>query len=350
MKTNWTFFPLRDLEKRLDEWQDLNRAGPATPLLDVAFVAPLVQHFAEGDELLAVASANGATQAMAILRRAGAGRWETFQPSQAPLGCWVQRQGAATELLLGDLVKALPGFALMVGMTQQDPDLVPRPSHSACLQTIDYIQTARVSIALPFEQYWEARGKNLKHNMKRQRARLEKERVTTRLEEIARPEGIAAAIEAYAALEGAGWKVQGGTAIAADNVQARFYRTMLENFAREGRARIYLYRFGDRVVAVDLCIEGSGSLIILKTTYDETVKTYSPAFLMRHESFCALFAERRVERIEFYGRLMEWHTRWTDEVRTMYHINHYRWPSLLSAHRVIKRQRSNERPASSESV
>jgi len=25
---------------------------------------------------------------------------------------------------------------------------------------------------------------------------------------------------------------------------------------------------------------------------------------------------------------MEWHTRWSDEVRTMYHVNYYRWPFL----------------------
>jgi hypothetical protein len=29
---------------------------------------------------------------------------------------------------------------------------------------------------------------------------------------------------------------------------------------------------------------------------------------------------------------MEWHLRWTDEVRTMYHVNHYRWPVLRRLH------------------
>ena len=54
----------------------------------------------------------------------------------------------------------------------------------------------------------------------------------------------------------------------------------------------------------------------------------SPAFLMRLETFRKLFDERQIKRIEFFGKLMEWHTRWSDEVRTMYHVNYYRWPFL----------------------
>ena len=38
-----------------------------------------------------------------------------------------------------------------------------------------------------------------------------------------------------------------------------------------------------------------GSLVILKTTYDESIKTISPAFLMREESFRGLFEEGRIE-------------------------------------------------------
>ncbi|MCM8758111.1 MAG: hypothetical protein NC903_03515, partial [Candidatus Omnitrophica bacterium] len=33
--------------------------------------------------------------------------------------------------------------------------------------------------------------------------------------------------------------------------------------------------------------------------------------LMRQDEFSALFAEGRFKRIEFFGKVMEWHTRWT---------------------------------------
>ena len=31
-----------------------------------------------------------------------------------------------------------------------------------------------------------------------------------------------------------------------------------------------------------------------------------------------------LHRIEFYGRV-SWHTKWTDEVRKLYHVNVYSW-------------------------
>ncbi len=62
---------------------------------------------------------------------------------------------------------------------------------------------------------------------------------------------MAAAVEEYGRLETAGWKSGGGTAIAPDNIQGRFYRAMLERFAARGAARVFRYRLGDKTVAVD---------------------------------------------------------------------------------------------------
>ena len=38
----------------------------------------------------------------------------------------------------------------------------------------------------------------------------------------------------------------------------------------------------------------------------------------------ALFAEQQIKRLEYYGSLMEWHTRWTDNRRTLYHLTTFR--------------------------
>jgi len=243
------------------------------------------------------------------------------------------------ERLLSTLARSLPGAALVVGVTQQDPGCVPRPIESASLHTLDYIRTARVPVTGTFDDYWSQRGKNLRHNMKRQRAKLAQDGVATRLEILARPEEVAPAIADYGRLEGAGWKVAGGTAITANNAQGCFYRSMLEAFCDAGKGRIYRYRFDERVVAVDLCIEGGGALVILKTTYDESFKSISPAFLMRQEAFGKLFEEGRLGRIEFYGRVMEWHTKWSNDVRTMYHVNYYRWPLLRKIKRMVSKIR-----------
>jgi hypothetical protein len=79
---------------------------------------------------------------------------------------------------------------------------------------------------------------------------------------------------------------------------------------------------------MDLCLETAGALVVLKTTYDETVKVVSPATLMRYEIVKSLFDEGRLHRVEFYGKAMEWHMRWTNDLRTLYHVNRYRWSGV----------------------
>jgi hypothetical protein len=156
---------------------------------------------------------------------------------------------------------------------------------------------------------------------------------------------MAEAVAAYGRLESAGWKAQGGTAIHPDNAQGRFYRSMLEGFCQRGAASVINYWFNDKIVAMNLCIEGRDSLIVLKTTYDESVPShYSPAFLMREETCQQMFEEHKFKTLEFYGKVMEWHLRWTDEVRTLYHVNCYRWPLLLRLHSMLK-NRPGRQPA-----
>jgi hypothetical protein len=232
--------------------------------------------------------------------------------------------------LLEALMPALPGMPLVFGLTQLDPDLLARP---AGLRTLDYIATARITLAGSFDDYWAARGKNLRSNLKKQRAKLEKDGVALRLQISREPGDVAAAVADYGRLESAGWKAGGGTAVDAANAQGQFYRGMLEGFCRRGAGSIYRYWFNDQLVAMDLCIEDARQIIVLKTTYDETVPgNLSPTLLMREEAVRQLFDAQRFERLEFYGKVMEWHTRWTDEVRTLYHVNHYRWPVLGRLH------------------
>jgi len=128
-------------------------------------------------------------------------------------------------------------------------------------------------------------------------------------------------MEDYGRLESVGWKAASGTAISPD-----MPRAILPLHARSvlpcgKRPHFTATALAMRVVAVDLCIEGGGALVILKTTYDESMQVDSPAFLMRQEAFRKLFDEGQIKRIEFYGRVMEWHTKWSNDVRTMYHVN-----------------------------
>jgi CelD/BcsL family acetyltransferase involved in cellulose biosynthesis len=341
---NWRLLPAARFGELADQWRALAALGPAVPMFAPEFVAPLLAHFGSGRELLACCEDGGAPLAMAILAPHGRAGWATFQPPQAPLGLWLQRPGLDTAALLPPLLRRLPGFPLLLGLTQCDPLLQPRPPAERA-RSIDYIDTARIGIGQPFDAYWAGRGKNLRANLKKQRARLAADGVATRLTVSRAPADMAAAVADFARLEGAGWKARGGTAVGADDAQGRFYRTMLKAFCTRGAGRVYRYWLGDRLAAMDLCIEERDTLVVLKTAYDESLPgSLSPALLMREEATRALFDEGRLARIEFYGKVLEWHLRWTDEVRTLYHVNHYRWPALGRLHALLQARAPGRRP------
>lgn len=335
---SWNLYPINKFENFQNNWQQLNRAAFNSPLLSLDFVLPLLEMFGKGNEILACYQEKDELKIMAIIRPKNQWVWSTFQPSQAPLGIWIQKRGVDLLSVLPELVQQLAQYPLVFSMTQIDPDLVARPEISKKLVTLDYIQTARITLQGDFEEYWAGRGKNLRQNMKKQRNKLVKDGVITRLELCVLPVDVQQAIVDYGKLESSGWKLDQGTAIHSSNNQGRFYQKVLENFCHRGKGRIYRYWFNDQIVAMDLCIEGEDDLIILKTTYDESWKhSFSPAFLMREEEFKQIFDENKIKRIEFYGRVMDWHTKWSNEIRMLYHVNSYRWSAVRAFHRLTRR-------------
>ena len=219
-----------------------------------------------------------------------------------------------------------------MALSQQDPSLVARPDNRATVRSFDYIPTARIEVAGAFEDYWRKRGKNLRHTVKRQSNKLAKAGVATRFEILTEPGAMAGAVRDFGAMESAGWNGEAGSAVHGDNNLGRFYKRVLEDFAEHGAAEIWRYWYDDRLMATDLCIHHAGTVIILKTTYDETERATSPAHLMRHEALTDIFDNARFRRIEFYGRVKDWHTKLTEDVRTMFHVNRYRWPILANLH------------------
>lgn len=321
-----------------DQWQALNAHSGNTPVLHADFVSPLLEELGSGKEHLAICDAPSGPIAMTILSRQGSFSWQSFQPANAPLGLWVSNGTKSVQSLLSGLLKALPTIVGLVGVLQQDPDLAPRPPTAGGLSTLDYIETARITIAGTFEHYWSQRGKNLRRNVKRQHAALEREGVKTRLEVLVRASEMERAVADYARLESGGWKRAIGTAVGHEDAQARFYVKMMERFCTANAGQVFRYYYGNDIVASDVCVSHGDVLVILKTTYDESVKKTSPAQLMRHEMFELLFDQKRFRRIEFYGRVMDWHRQWTEEVRTMYHVNCYRWPLLRAVHEMTRAQ------------
>lgn len=95
----------------------------------------------------------------------------------------------------------------------------------------------------------------------------------------------------------------------------------MEDFCNRKLGSIYQYFYNNELVASDLCIDQAGVFVILKTTYDESISTSSPAFLMRQDTFQQVFNNKQIRSIEFYGKMMDWHTKWSHCSRMLYHVN-----------------------------
>lgn len=334
----WELHPAQEFEKYCYQWDELNQSISGSALLESRFVLLLLRNFGTSKIKLAIGKDKQDVKIMTLVAPNSRGVWSTFQPAQAPVGLWLmlpslnQEQEQAVRSLMDTLFRT----TMLFGITQQDPSFVSRPEQTSHLRTIDYISTARIQANGTFEDYWSARGKNLRHNLKRQRNRLEREGITPHLDVVYQPEAIAQALSDYGRLESAGWKNVSGTAISEHNIQGAFYLQLLKTYAETGDAFIYRYFYNDRVVACDLCIVGNGIINWLKTTYDESEITSSPAALLRQDSFEQIFSNPHINTIEFYGKVMDWHTKWTDEIRTMYHVNVYRWAWLAGLHKKLK--------------
>jgi CelD/BcsL family acetyltransferase involved in cellulose biosynthesis len=329
----WQVGSIHDFASVRDDWAKLNERSGNTPLLELDFVEPALRHFATGNEILAVGYTGGRPAAIAVLARSGRMSFATLQPANAPLGMCLSERELDLPSALRSLLRRLPGVPLLLGVTQQDPEIVPRPKDQPHVATMDYITTPRITVAGTFDQYWALRGKNLRQNIKRQHHRLERDGVQPRLELLTLAADMDRAVADYAQLETTGWKGEARSAVTEGDAQSAFYREMLTRFAHRGEACIYRFFLGDDLAASDICIFVRGTLIILKTAYNERFSQLSPAQLMRHQFFRDLWDRDHCRVIEFYGPVKDWHLRWTDELRTMYHLNCYRWPMIAAWHR-----------------
>jgi hypothetical protein len=340
---NWKFQPIRaeQFEHFRREWDALNQAGHSHVLLDSSFVHPLLRYFAS-DEVYLGRNANSGRPGMALVRRKTPGVWESFQPSQAPLGLVVfAKQLGPQGDELQDLLRSLPGFAVQVGLTQQDPDYTAFPGNLPPdrFEYVEHIATPRLILRGGFEEYWTSRSKKLRENLARYRRRLKALGHDPTLRVLTAPEAMAGAVREHARLESTGWKGKEGSAIREDDAQGHFYRSVLENFATRNEAIVFQLLAKETVFASRLAILRKNMLVMLKTAYDEGFAQCSPGMLLMEELVRYLWKLPEPPVIEFYGKATEWHSHWTEQSRQLFHLNCFRNALVEKARTLLRRSR-----------
>ncbi len=339
--SRWTVVPLqRSLGAFADAWDALNeRAFGNHPMLSSLFVEGLLRNFGDGTERLCQLEAQGQVQAMCIVKPSGPFMWTSFLPSQAQIGPTLMAD--ATQL--PQLLSRLPFFAFGLDLLCNDPAVGGVVSHSLPpTQRTNHALTMNISLEASFPTYWSGRSRNLQSNINRYLKRVQTDNISWRLAIVASPIEIFGATSRYADLEAIGWKGTAGTALPSDPAQLAFYVELMQGAAQRDEARIFELWFGDTLVASRLAVVKNGVLIMLKTSYLESMAQYSPGRLLQRMVIEHAFDAWPNGRIEFYTDANQDQLAWATGDRWMQHATLLRWPSLaiiLAAMRVLRGSR-----------
>ncbi|UUZ51393.1 GNAT family N-acetyltransferase [Massilia sp. B-10] len=286
-RMKWTLRPASEFAALSGQWAQLHVRCQASPMLAVEFVAPLIAEFGSGAELLAVCEHEARTVAMALVAPQGRGAWASFQPSPG-----ADRPVAAGRCPCPARVagRADGRPARPAAGVRPDPVRPPicwraRQARTSCARWTTSTRRKLPSLS-SFDDYWNARGKNLRANLKNSA------QSSTRM-----PWSCACRSAATRRTWPQRWPTTassraraGRPAAAPPSTLKQCPGTLLPRHARRLLLRrsagsIYRYWFGQQLVAMDLCIEDERQIIVLKTTYDESVpNSLSPTLLMREEA------------------------------------------------------------------
>ncbi len=336
----WAIQPVDAFNETGAFWDDFNARTFRLPLLSAGFAGAALRHFGDGSEQLGTAIDDHGTAAVCVLRMRGTSVVETFQPSQLPVGLWLQRQDLELSELADSLVQQQAGHIVLASLTQLDPLHVTRPQNGALLRSLPYIATGAIALPPSWDDYLGGRSENLLANLRRRQHKIEREHGPVTLQVLDTEGDVTAGIGHYADLESAGWKGKLGTALVRGNKQWLFYSETMASFCRDKVGRIYVLRFGDTVAAACLAVVSDKTAYLLKTTHNEHMRNVAPGMILRRHFIESLYGrDPDVRRIEIYGSLNESQRPWITDVREMYHANAYRGPVIAALHTLSRRMK-----------
>lgn len=200
----WRKFPATVLAKDpalVTKWNNLNAQRLNLPILCAEAMTQALAVFGKGTEYLLVAEHQGTVAAMMVLVPIGIGRWQTFQPSELPLGAWAAIPTISLIVLCASAMQRGLGLCLVLPVTQVDPLQAGRAVDNAQTRHIEYIDTAWLDIEGDFDTYWNVRGKNLRQNIRKQHNKLATDGVAAAMRVLREPGQMAPAIDRYGAME-----------------------------------------------------------------------------------------------------------------------------------------------------
>ncbi len=316
------------------EWDRLNaKLYGAHPYFDSRFVGALLEHFGNGSEQLCLHVDQGTVTGALIIEPRRWGRWASFRPAQAQVTAILLADARLLKTLFGEL----PGFVWSIELNAIDPRFSPKLA-TAEIDAIAFGQAYTIGVAagLRFDEYWNARPKNLKANIRRYFNRLEKEFAPPTLTRASELESMRDGVARFGAIESAGWKGAAGTAISAANAQGAFYTDVLQRFAATGQAAVYHLEVAGQTVASRLIIDCAMMSVILKTTYDEAFARIAPGRIQLYRLIENQLTHRPQQTIEFYTNATRDQKEWATFGCAIDNIQLFRNPAIAGGFIALK--------------
>lgn len=219
----------------------------------------------------------------------GARVWRLPRHPHMPLADVLCSEDAGADELLAAL---LPALARHAGGAWDALVLEPVPAGSplaavgevpgarhwrTTVKTCDEIPTCERA-----EDHRSRLSSNFRSNLNKARNRLSRE-PAVEFDSARSPGRIEAALDDFMRLEASGWKGRAGSAIAQDPRLRAFYRGLAQELGPLGRVVVNTLRVAGRPIAGQFCLQGDGTLYLLKLAYDEACSRMAPGnMLLEH--------------------------------------------------------------------
>lgn len=223
--------------------------------------------------------------------------WQAYAPLTVPLLDRDAADQAASALI--DAASAVGACGLLL------PSIATEGAAAQALQRAARVpamlshqhQRAMLDARQDGDAALESLGAKKLKELRRQRNRLaDNGEVAFRV--VTAADDVQAALEAFLALEAAGWKGARGTALGAKSGDAAFVREAVPALVRDGQARMMTLSAGDRIVATGVVLHHLDRAYFFKIAYDETLAKTSPGVQLTLDLTRALCADPAVGSVD----------------------------------------------------
>jgi CelD/BcsL family acetyltransferase involved in cellulose biosynthesis len=305
-RTEWVSEPER-FEALGPAWDSL-AAQQATPFLFHGWFSAWSKAFGAGSRLRTLVLWREDELAGVFPLLARAGRLEAMADAMyTPIFRPFARDPESLSELLQEAMGAREGVVWLESLPANDDTVGPLIQEAQAARRIAYTQPHFVSPLVDtsgdFSSYREPRRSRWKETERRRR-KVEREH-DVRLSLMEPPGDIERELDTGLAVESSGWKGREGTAILSTEGTRTFFTEMARAYDQLGLLSLSSLWIDEKLAAFDLGLMYRERYYLLKTGYDEDLRTFSPGLVLRRAVIEESF-ERGLDAYELLGSEMSW--------------------------------------------